>query len=284
MKNILKRAGFLSIIEYIGRRKKKLTEFKGNLGNYKILETEDHTQTIYSEFFDEACHNLSGAYEETIHNYILGCRIPDLLNQSDKSRYVSVLDVGFGVGVGLKCLMTEVQKANCQVHYHSIELDESLLLWSLKNTLPELSLTRTETLVTGSSAPLVSYQGSWHQLFITIFVGDGRITLPQAQTLSLIHPIDAIFQDAFSPKKNPALWSVEWFSFLKQISSERVLLSTYSSSVSIRKSLIAAGWAIENARGFAMKRSMTKANLQSVTSADLLLHLSQSPSLEIKDK
>jgi tRNA U34 5-methylaminomethyl-2-thiouridine-forming methyltransferase MnmC len=110
------------------------------------------------------------------------------------------------------------------------------------------------------------------------------VTLPLAQKNELLVPFDAIFQDAFSPKKNPTLWSVEWFSFLKSASRQNVQLSTYSSSISIRKSLLAAGWSIENARGFALKRTMTKANLMKETSKEILMQLDRSPSLEIHDK
>lgn len=259
-----------------------MTEFNGNLGKYKIIQTEDNTETIWSEYFDEACHNLSGAYEETLHNYILGCAIPDLLVQDTQA---AVLDVGFGVGVGLKALIDQVKqspKRSAKLYYYSIELDETLLQWSLKHTLPELhfELRSLET----EHGLLKFYQGHYQELDIQIFVGDGRVTLPRAQLSGRLKPLDAVFQDAFSPRKNPGLWSTEWFQFLKEISTKKVVMSTYSSSVSIRKSMLAAGWSIESARGFALKRTMTKANLMGVTSAELLLQLSRSPSLEIKDK
>lgn len=256
-----------------------MTDFKGNLGNYKIILTEDNTQTIWSEYFNEACHNLSGAYEETLHNYIAGCEIPELLK---KNKEVAILDVGFGVGIGLKALIDQVKKTDTQwlsLNYYSIELDEEFLLWSLKTTLPELTLYRKEPFI---------YQGEWKEnnksINIQIYVGDGRLTLPRANHLNFIKPLDAIFQDAFSPRKNPALWSVEWFTFLKSISKPTVNLSTYSSSISIRKSLLAAHWTISEAPGFALKKFMTKAKLTGETSESLLQQMTRSPSLEIRDK
>lgn len=263
-----------------------MTEFKGELGLYKIIKTEDQTETLWSEYFNEACHNISGAYEETIHNYILGCSIPNLIK---KGISFSVLDVGFGVGIGLKALVDQFDKDKdkdkiCSglVNYTSIELDETLLLWSLNKTLPFLALERKIREVNQST--LVYYQGLWNNsIAIQIFVGDGRTTLPLASALGLIPPLDAIFQDAFSPRKNSALWSTEWFLFLKFLSVKSVELSTYSSSITIRKSLVAAGWSIENAKGFASKRFMTKASLTGETSSLLLDQLSNSPLLEIKD-
>jgi tRNA U34 5-methylaminomethyl-2-thiouridine-forming methyltransferase MnmC len=270
-----------------------LTEFKGILGNYKLVKTEDNTETIWSEYFDEACHNLSGAYDETVYNYINGCHIPELFSRKNNA---AVLDVGFGVGIGLKALIDQVKisdNPNIKVSYYSIELDEILLIWALKNTLPELKLDRCEQII--GSEQLIYYCGQYgsspndidlkhKSLEVKIFVGDGRITLPQAQGCGLIEQLDAIFQDAFSPKKNPALWSVEWFEFLKSLSLQSVELSTYSSSVSIRKSLLSANWIIENARGFANKKSMTKAKLTGETSKELLFQMDRSPSIEIRDK
>lgn len=248
------------------------------MGKYKILPTEDNTLTVYSEYFDEACHNLSGAYEETLHNYIRGCSIPDLFDQ-DKD--FAVLDVGFGVGLGLKALINEQIRHPgfaAKMNYYSIELDEDFFLWSAKETFPEISFEKK------TQNDLIWFQSSGTNLSMTIFIGDGRKTLPLAHKLGFLPLLDAIFQDAFSPKKNPALWSVEWFSFLKQSASPDVRLSTYSSSISIRKSLLEAGWAIVNERGFAMKRTMTKANLMEKTSEELLDQLSRSPSKAIRDE
>lgn len=265
-----------------------MTEFRGILGNYKIIKTEDNTETIWSEYFDEACHNLSGAYEETLHNYIRGCDIPELLSRKAQ---VAVLDVGFGVGVGLKALIDQIKtikNSALTVFYYSIELDETLLLWALQSTLPELHLLRVERF--DGKRKLVSYEGRWSSeegspsLTISIYVGDGRITLPSASNLNLISPLDAIFQDAFSPRKNPTLWSVQWFALLKDLSRDSVKLCTYSSAISIRKSLLCAGWKIFEAPGFANKKAMTKASLTGETSEKLLSQMARSPSIEISDK
>lgn len=244
-------------------------DFKGRLGNYKILQTEDNTQTVYSEYFDEACHNLSGAWEETLHNYILGCNLPLLINQNS----LHVLDVGFGIGVGLKALIHFLQDfPETKDHsYTSIELDEELVVWAMTNTLPEIELVK----VPGK------FIGSWKNLKITIYVGDGRKTL--VENRPFLPAFNAVFQDPFSPKKNPALWSVEWFQFLKNVCDKNVNLSTYSSSISIRKSLIKAGWIIENGRGFGHKKTMTKARLSGQTENSILEQLNKSPILEIVD-
>ncbi len=94
-----------------------------------------------------------------------------------------------------------------------------------------------------------------------ILIGDGRAVLrPHCQKFST-PPFHAIFQDAFSPRKNPDLWTVEWFDLLKELSGKEVILSTYSSSTSIRKSLLKAQWYLYNQKGYGHKKAMTKATL-----------------------
>ena len=253
-------------------------DFTGKLGKYKIIETEDQTKTLWSEYFDEACHNLSGAYQETLYNYISGCEISA---QIESAKPLHVLDVGFGLGIGLKALIDELQKhslKNPDLSYTSIELDEDLFLWSIKENFPDLVFKKVDP------GYIATYNFSGDiNLRILVLIGDGRKTLPQAFENNLLSKFTAIFQDAFSPKKNPALWSVEWFLDLKKMSDSKVFLSTYSSSVSIRKSLIAAGWVISNAKGFGQKRTMTKACLIGETDQALQAELSRSPTLELRD-
>lgn len=253
-------------------------DFTGKLGKYKIIETEDQTKTLWSEHFNENFHNLVGAYDETIHNYILGCHVPEQLKSTDD---VHVLDVGFGLGIGLKAFIDEILKTpdmpSKHLTYTSIELDEDLFLWSINETFPGLKFIKK-----------IDYYHSvlglgTNRLSINIFIGDGRLTLPKAHSENLLPKFTAIFQDAFSPKRNPVLWRVEWFVDLLKMSSTGVYLSTYSGSGSVRKSMIAAGWIISNAKGFGQKKTMTKARLTGVIDPTLQAELSKIPTLELRD-
>lgn len=254
-----------------------MDEFKGKLGNYKIIKTDDHTETVWSEFFNEACHNLSGAKEETNYNYIYGCHLPRFFTQE---LTIHILDVGFGVGMGLSCLIEFIETHSYHshtVHYTSIELDDVFALWSLDKFLPNIHL---QKVFSGNYSYL---EGTYKNINIKIFLGDGRITLPKAQEKNIIPNFNIIFQDPFSPKKNPTLWTVEWFLFLKKFSCSNARMATYSASVSIRKSLVAAGWVIENHKGFGNKKSMTQASLEGTIETSLLDQLARSPAVELHD-
>lgn len=247
-------------------------DFDGKLGKYKIIETLDQTKTLWSEYFNEAFHNLFGAYEETLYNYISGCHIEDQLKSNQS---VHVLDVGFGLGIGLKAFIDEIKKHKTKIDhsYTSMELDEDLFLWSIKETFPDYKFVKKGN----------TYTCKTSHLSITVYIGDGRKTLPEAFRKNFLPKFTAIFQDAFSPKQNPVLWTVEWFNDLKMMSAPEVYLSTYSSSVSVRKSMIAAGWVVMNVKGFGQKRTMTKARTFGVTDPLVAAELSRSPALELRD-
>ena len=248
-------------------------DFEGKLGKYKIIETLDQTKTLWSEYFNEAFHNLFGAYEETLYNYISGCHIE---NQFQSSQSVHVLDVGCGLGIGLKAFIDQFQKYKSPGRNHSytsMELDEDLFLWSVQETFPNYTFLKIDH----------TYICQVDELVITIYIGDGRKTLPEAFHKGFLPQFTAIFQDAFSPKQNPALWTVEWFNDLLMMSSPEVYLSTYSSSVSVRKSMIAAGWKVMNIKGFGQKRTMTKARIMGESDQSVVLELSRSPALELRD-
>jgi chorismate dehydratase len=252
-------------------------EFKGKLGNYKIIKTEDLSETVWSEYFNEACHNISGATEETIHNYINGCNLIELFQENNS---IHILDVGFGIGLGLTCLINFINNHNFfhhKVQYTSIELDDILAIWALEKFHPNIKI------VKNSIGELHYLTGKFNNISIQIFIGDGRITLPQAFENKILPQFQAIFQDPFSPKKNTALWTVEWFSFLKNNSVSFVRMATYSSGIRIRKSMQVAGWIISNHPGFGNKKNMTKANLNGQISNDLLDQLARSPAREIHD-
>ena len=94
---------------------------------------------------------------------------------------------------------------------------------------------------------------------------------------------DAIYQDAFSVKKNPTLWTQEWFELIRKSSAPDALMSTYASGESIRKAMIEAGWKLSNGPGFGKKRSSTRASLQGETDPEILQQLKFSPIPGIRD-
>jgi len=255
--------------------------FDGSLGQYKILKTKDKTYTLFSEAFNEACHSLDGAWDETLFNYLEGCRIPEKSKEMGQ-RPLSILEVGFGPGVGLQVVSDFYQKGpgGISFYFTSLEIDRGLVEWSMKNWPSSLPPLEGSFLKMGE---LSYFKGQCGLGKVLILIGNARETLKMAHKLEMIPEVHAIFQDPFSPKRNPLLWTVEWFKELKEMSSKDVTLSTYSSSTSVRKSLQAAGWFMKNAPGFSSKRTSTRAFLKGPSDQDVLDKLERAPINPLRD-
>ena len=72
---------------------------------------------------------------------------------------------------------------------------------------------------------------------------------------------DAWFLDGFSPEKNPALWSPGLLAEVARHTSPVGTCATYSAAGHVRRSLEAAGFAVERRAGFGTKRHMSVGRL-----------------------
>ncbi len=192
---------------------------------YQIIETEDGSQTLFSLDYNEACHSLCGAKAETQTHYIDSCEvITKLKNQKE----IYILEVGFGTGLGM-IATHEAQKKypDRTLFFTSLEIDEALVEYFF-NHHPEYSFQKEDNY----------YCGEMGLFKFRVYIGNAR------QIIQKIHhqKYDCIYQDAFSPKNNKELWTVEWFRDLKLKAYEDTILSTYSASSVARKSMLEAGW------------------------------------------
>lgn len=244
-----------------------MTSFQGKLGQYKIVTTSDQSPTLWSEAYDENCHSVAGAKEETRYVYIEGCE----LAQKALKGELNILEVGLGAGHGLRETYDffKIHYPLCHVKYFSLEIDEGLIPWVFENII-ELPLPEKN----GDH-----YVGKIDQFEYVIVVGDARETVP-----SFPFPkINAIYQDAFSPDKNPTLWTVEWFELLKKLSATDVILTTYSASSKVKKGLFLAGWSVSERLGFSGKRGSIRADLSGIIDSKMTEKLERSPAQALRD-
>lgn len=232
--------------------------------NHTLVTTEDGTTTVYSQHFQEAAHSLHGAKAETYTRFIQGCKILQQLELLDPPTFY-IFEVGFATGLGALTTFAAWPKTQKPCHFVSVELDEDLIQWTLKNAVnlykPFFSQDILELFAQTHYDPQSQcYQGELQNFALTIFPRD---VWNRSQEILARYPqtFHAIYQDAYSPKKNPALWSSAWFSFLKKISHPQVILSTYSSSQSVRFNLTQTGWNITEGPKFGPKKSSTVATL-----------------------
>jgi tRNA U34 5-methylaminomethyl-2-thiouridine-forming methyltransferase MnmC len=264
------------------KKTQDLKIFAGDLGNYQIIVTSDGSITLHSEAFNEACHSVSGAVQETLYNYVEGCEIASKLQQNN----LELLEVGFGLGTGYKTTVEYLSQLSSlhELSFISTELDPKLVEFAKENNrfTQDLAYPDFSTLVYRSE-PVCHFYAEKNKNKLIILIGNAREIVPKAYASNLFKSFGAIYQDPFSPKRNPTLWTTEWFQTLKSCSKQNVIMSTYSSSNSIRKSMIEAGWNIQNRKGFGTKRTATRAFLTGETETEVLLQLQRSPVLPMRD-
>ncbi len=238
--------------------------------NYRLVATEDGSNTLYSNLYNEACHSTTGAVEETKLHYIQGCEISARAQaKSQNHQQTNVLEVGFGVGIGF--LQTEklFKHTDHELYFVSFEIDLELI---------EI-FEHTHGIKFTCNSNVYSYKKD--NITFKIYLGDARDTIKQLEQEKI--KFHAIYQDAFSPKRNAILWTTDWFRELKKLSESNCIMSTYSSSSSIRKSMIAAGWSLYEGHKFGHKRSSTRARLTGDTEQGILDKLARSPAIELTD-
>ncbi|MBT7610142.1 MAG: hypothetical protein HN576_10315 [Bacteriovoracaceae bacterium] len=245
----------------------------GELGLYTVIDTEDGHTTLYSKYFDENCHSLKGAYEETCYNYVQGCNV---LETAQIHNNCHILEVGFGIGLGYKCTtdsfcqeLSEDELIKLKITFISLEIDPFLIEYAKMNTTIFSEYFPTFHELKEYQMPVRHLKAKKDNKELIILIGDARKSLPLFSK-KLNYKFDAIYQDPFSPKKNPILWTKQWFELLKNYSHAETKLSTYSSSSSVRKTLVHSGWIISNHKGFKSKKTCTHATLEGEICSNLL--------------
>lgn len=233
------------------------------LKNHKEITTEDGTVTVYSNVYNENAHSLHGATNETKLHYINGCKI---IEKSKNHSPLNILEVGFGAGIGF--LETFKALKDQHVHMISLEIDPELIEYFCEQNNFKFKTNEKN-----------DYTFKHENFLLEILIGNAR---ERIKDINL--DIHAIYQDAYSPRRNPILWTVEWFEDLKALSHKDVTLSTYSASSSIRKSLISAGFKLYQGDKFGHKRTSTRAGLKHESDPEIIEHLKRSPVLALRDK
>ncbi len=218
----------------------------------KIITTEDGTQTLYSKEFDECYHGIKdGALKESLKKHVEPAY--NLIKNRDS---ITILDICYGLGFNTLATLYfyKIESPNSKLHIISPELDESLVK-SLKDFNYPKEFDDFKDIIKQLSK---NFKYEDKNIKIDILIGDAR-----DEVNKIDRKIDIIYQDAFSPKKNPALWTREWFKDLKNISNSSVVLTTYSVATSIRLALYENGFNIYMAPQLDI-RSGTIASLSSL--------------------
>ncbi len=199
----------------------------------RLIVSADGTDTLFSEEFAEPYHSTKdGALHESLEKHVK----PALSIKKEFSS-LTILDICFGLGYNTFSTLYYIKKHNLKVKIHilSPEFDRELIE-SLKDFNYPKEFEIIKDIIYEVSR---NFYYKDEQFEIEILLGDARVKVPMIK-----EKIDIIYQDAFSPKKNPLLWTREFFGDIALISKKDVLLTTYSIASATRLGLYENGFYI----------------------------------------
>lgn len=218
-----------------------------------VVATSDGSLTLSHHEHGECYHTRAGALAEAHHLYVVASGFQDLLAQAAQQP-VSVLDVGLGLG------------------YTAIVTLEAWEQAPAPGPLVLVSLEINGDLVPPMAAAEAPWQENWPELrksFCRALVRlsdktwEARLRHPRsgAEAIWQIHVGDAaaepipsspilggythVWQDPFSPGKNPPMWQASWFVRLRSAVTPDCQMVTYSVAVPVREALDASNWSWE---------------------------------------
>jgi len=212
-----------------------------------IRLTEDGSHTLYVDKLDEPYHSIHGALQESMHVFI-----KQGLQTVSKSP-LRILEIGFGTGLNALLTLRFANKSNQEIHYHAVE--------KYPLTREEYIQLNFEELMKGipKGSLNLMHEAPWGKT--VILTEDFAVFKEQADFRSMrpSGTFDLVYFDAFSPDKQPDLWSESVFSIIERCTQKGSVLVTYSSKGMVRRTLISCGFRIEKVAGPPGKREMIRA-------------------------
>jgi len=189
-----------------------------------LIKTKDGTFTLKSEKYNECYHSSEGALRETLYKHVYPAF------EVIKKENIKILDVCFGLGYNTFASIINRPK-NTKLHIISPELDKELVR-SLKDFPYPREFSKIKHIIKAISENFY-YEDEW--IRVEVIIDNAR------EVIKSLDRVDILYQDAFSPKVNPELWSFEYFKEVKRILKDGVL-TTYSVATPIRCALYRLGF------------------------------------------
>ena len=186
----------------------------------RSVTTNDNSVTFYNEEYQEYYHSLTGALEEAQKKYIEPLHVKD----GDV-----ILDICFGLGYNTYAAL----EAAKNLKIIALERDKEVL-----KQLQQIELPGKYSIIKH-----VAKEGKYKDSDYDILLLFGSAE----ETIKMIdEEFDVVFLDPFSPKKNPELWTEQFFAEIYKRMKYGSKLGTYSCAAQVRKNLKAVGFIVED--------------------------------------
>lgn len=226
--------------------------------SHKAVQSDDGSFTAYSVVFGEHYHSTKdGALHESLSKHV----IPALAHTHDKDE-IFILDICFGLGFNTLATLYALEGTDKKLTVYSPEFDQELIA-SLKDFVYPKEFEKYKEIVLSLSS---SGRYESDSLCIYIVLGDARVYVKETDI-----KFDVVYQDAFSPKSNPLLWTSEYFQDISSLMKEDAILTTYSISLPTRIALYENGLNVylHKGEGFRSSTLASKSSLNTYEKVDV---------------
>lgn len=217
------------------------------MSEIKIFITGDGSHSLLNEALNETYHSRHGAVRESQHVFIE--QGFNYLIDQQKSRSVSILEVGFGTGLNALLTINEAIIKNLDVAYKSLEtfpIPPDIWL-SLNYPDPHQLFKQL-------------HQAEWNKwVAMNSNINLMKLEKPLQEVDLLSDQFDLIYFDAFAPNKQPELWELKIIRKVTDAIKSGGVFVTYCAKGQLKRDLKSLGLIVESLPGPPGKREMVRA-------------------------
>jgi tRNA U34 5-methylaminomethyl-2-thiouridine-forming methyltransferase MnmC len=214
--------------------------------SFELLITSDGSHSLYVPEIDECYHSAHGAIQESRHIFIEAGLKNSVQNE------IQILEIGFGTGLNALLAYQFAMQTGRKIHYITLEkfpvsIEQAALL-----NYPELiDKNLSEVFET-------MHKVTWnerHEISPFFVLEKIHVDFTEYQHAG---QYDVIFFDAFSPEKQPEMWSQEQFDKIAVHCNPGAILTTYCAKGVVRRALQTAGFKVDRLPGPPGKREILR--------------------------
>lgn len=218
------------------------------MSQIKRFTTADGSHSLRNDLLDETYHSHHGAIQESQHVFI----DEGLVKCISQKEHIRIFEMGFGTGLNALLSWRTARALSKKVLYHSIEKYP---------VSPDLSATLNYSELLGLPKGLFRqlHQSEWG---VQVEIDQNFTLLKQEMDLDMVQvseEFDLVFYDAFGPRVQPNMWTIEKLRVVCDALRKGGVLVTYCAQGQFRRNLKELGFDWDSLPGPPGKREMTRA-------------------------
>lgn len=224
---------------------------------YELVRLASGVHSVRSRAEGETFHPVVGPVAEAQELYVKQLHLPARIKAS-KREFV-IWDVGLGAAANVLTVIEAAKDAETRVRVLSFDHTLEPLRFAIRHA-EELAYPQpfAAQLTELADARRACFRFGSLEIDWTVNVGDFPTALASSEAHGWDKP-DAILFDAFSPAKNPAMWTLPLFHRIYELLEPKrpCAMPTYSRSTMLRVTLLLAGFFVGAGQAIAEKEETT---------------------------